>query len=270
MVCLEKMGMHEISAGNYVTSINGMVHPDRIMPEHDFLYILNGTWEIFENDTAYFLNTDDLLILAAGRHHYGRQLCNPGNRHMYLHIVPTDAEAQAADFPDTDRLFSCPTLIHCGHTPRIRQYFQDIIPLTWTDAPAQKDRAALLFSLLLCELSALSTQETAAEQPDPIIEEIMRLIRSTPQTFFSAEELSVRFYICGRTLNNRFRKAYGKTFSAVQMETKLEMVRQFLISQPQARLREAAANYGFYDEFHLSRAFKKQFGMSPSQYRSQR
>ena len=45
MVCLEKMGMHEISVGNYVTSINGMVHPDRIMSEHDFLYILNGTWE---------------------------------------------------------------------------------------------------------------------------------------------------------------------------------------------------------------------------------
>ena len=54
------------------------------------------------------------------------------------------------------------------------------------------------------------------------------------------------------------------------METKLEMVREFLISQPHARLREAAANYGFYDEFDLSRAFKKQFGMSPSQYRSQR
>ena len=51
------------------------------------------------------------------------------------------------------------------------------------------------------------------------------------------------------------------------METKLEMVRQFLLSQPDTKLREAAVNYGFYDEFHLSKAFKKQFGLSPSQYR---
>ena len=42
MVLLEKMGMHTISSGNYVTSVNGMIHPDRIMKEHDFLYILNN------------------------------------------------------------------------------------------------------------------------------------------------------------------------------------------------------------------------------------
>ncbi|MBC5757173.1 AraC family transcriptional regulator [Blautia sp. BX19] len=29
----------------------------------------------------------------------------------------------------------------------------------------------------------------------------------------------------------------------------------------------AAINYGFCDEFHLSKAFKKHFGLSPSQYR---
>ena len=47
----------------------------------------------------------------------------------------------------------------------------------------------------------------------------------------------------------------------------LEMVRQFLLTQPDTKLREAAINYGFCDEFHLSKAFKKHFGLSPSQYR---
>lgn len=45
------------------------------------------------------------------------------------------------------------------------------------------------------------------------------------------------------------------------------MVRQFLLTQPETTLREVALNYGFYDEFHLSKAFKKQFGVSPSKYR---
>ena len=50
MVYLEKMKLHTITAGNYVTSVNGMIHPDRIMAEHDFLYILDGTFEIWEDD----------------------------------------------------------------------------------------------------------------------------------------------------------------------------------------------------------------------------
>lgn len=92
MLYLEKMKMHTITSGNYVTSVHGMVHPNRIIGEHDFLYILDGTWEIWEDDTSYALQSDDLLILTAGRHHYGKKLCNPGNRHMYVHALPTDVE----------------------------------------------------------------------------------------------------------------------------------------------------------------------------------
>ena len=91
--------MHTITSGNYVTSVHGMVHPNRIIGEHDFLYILDGTWEIWEDDTSYALQSDDLLILTAGRHHYGKKLCNPGNRHMYVHALPTDVERNITIYP---------------------------------------------------------------------------------------------------------------------------------------------------------------------------
>ena len=113
MLYLEKMKMHTITSGNYVTSVHGMVHPNRIIGEHDFLYILDGTWEIWEDDTSYALQSDDLLILTAGRHHYGKKLCNPGNRHMYVHALPTDVEKKynhlstsAVDPSEAFRLFS--------------------------------------------------------------------------------------------------------------------------------------------------------------------
>ena len=76
------------------------------------------------------------------------------------------------------------------------------------------------------------------------------------------------FFVCPRTLNNYFQKACGKTFSMYQMDLKLEMVKEFLIHQPQAKLHEAAVNFGFYDEFHLSKAFRKKYGQPPSKYRS--
>jgi AraC-like DNA-binding protein len=45
------------------------------------------------------------------------------------------------------------------------------------------------------------------------------------------------------------------------------MVRQFLCANPGITLRETASNFGFYDEFHLSKAFKKQFGVAPKYLR---
>lgn len=291
MPYLEKMALHRIAGANYVTSINGMLHPDRILQEHDFLYMLDGSWEIFEEDTPYEMKSDDLLILTAGRHHYGRSLCNPGNRHMYIHALPTDAEirlcqkhtlSQTAPVPgapraaggsvpdgmeNMERLFFVPTLLHCRPDPRIRQTFHEIITAGWTQSPEQENRLSLLFSLLLCEIAELLTLSPRQPAPDPVVEEVCARVRTTPQTFFSAKEIASGFFICERTLNNRFLKACGKSFYTFQMETKLEMVRQFLLSQPQAKLHEAALNYGFYDEFHLSRAFKKKFGMAPSEYR---
>ncbi len=264
MLFLEKMALHTVTEANYITSVNGMVHPDRIMKETDFLYMLEGSWKIWEEDTCYEMCSDDLLILAAGRHHYGKDLCNAGNRHMYIHVLPTEAEKDSCH---EEAVFLCPTLIHCRKNPNIRQYFHEIIAACWSESPEKENRLSLLFSLLLCELSSLLTAQEGETAPDPMTEEISRMIRATPHISFTAKEMAARYFICERTLNNRFLKACGKTFYAYQTETKLEMVRQFLLSQPQAKLHEAAVNYGFYDEFHLSKAFKKQFGQSPAQYR---
>ena len=48
MLFLEKMSPRTITSANYITSVNGMLHPTRMMSEHDFLYILDGTWEVIE------------------------------------------------------------------------------------------------------------------------------------------------------------------------------------------------------------------------------
>ncbi|MCD7737045.1 MAG: AraC family transcriptional regulator [Lachnospiraceae bacterium] len=312
MLYLEKMGLHSVEGANYVTSVNGMAHPDRVLEVHDFLYMLDGNWEIYEEEERYELENDDLLVLAAGRHHYGKRLCNPGNRHMYIHVQPTEAErsfcltdthcadiaepqphemeeasclACQPDIPSiparlvqedirnstgtgqAKKMMEIPPLLHCRKHPKVRQYFHEIIAEGWSASAERENRRSLLFSMLLCELADMREQNVRTMETDPLVEEISELVRTTPQTFFSTREMSKRHFICERTLNNHFIKASGKTFSVFQMETKLEMARQFLLSQPQAKLHEAAVNYGFYDEFHLSKAFKKKYGIPPSEYR---
>lgn len=284
MITLEKMTHRQITSANYITSVNGMLHPDRRMSEHDFLYILDGEWEVIQEGCRYTVHTDDLLILTAGLHHWGEKLCNPGNRHMYFHIKPTKTEIQencgvrdvrgerAGDCMDEmeskspSSTISIATLLHCQGTPSIRRYFQELISAYWSREEQKEDRMSLLFNLLLCNLTALQSRDQGIRE-DALVEQIRRQLQSNPQVFFTAKEMAASLYICPRTLNNRFQKAYGKTFYAYQMEQKLEMVREYLLHQPEAKLHEAAVNFGFYDEFHLSKAFRKQYGYPPSRLR---
>lgn len=264
MVYLEEMKHRCVTSCNYITSVNGMLHPDRILSEHDFLYMLEGEWVVLEDGIPYQMQTDDLLILKAGSHHYGETPCNPGNRHMYFHILPTEAELQVGGQAGRKEL---PTLIHCAGAPQIRRYFQDIISVYWSSGEKREDQLSLLCNLLINTLWEISGSSAQGIAGDPLVEQVCQRLRTTPQRFFSAQEMAAEFYICPRTLNNRFGKVFGQTFSAYQMELRLRMVQQYLRCQPDATLCEAAQNFGFCDEFHLSHAFKKQFGICPSAYR---
>ena len=263
MVLLEKMAPREVNSCNYITSVNGNLHPDRVMREHDFLYILEGEWEIWEDGTCYHMHTDDLLILKAGAHHYGTKPCNSGNRHMYFHVLPTPAELHSVE-ADTAAL---PSLIHCGGTPQVRRYFQDLIAVYWSGGEQRAAQLSLLTNLILNTLLEICASSAQGIAGDPLVEQVCRRLRSTPQKMFTASEMADEMFVCARTLNNRFQKALGQTFHTYQTELKLRMVQQYLRCQPKAALSEAAENFGFCDEFHLSHAFKNKFGISPSRYR---
>ena len=275
------MQRRRIHSANYITMINPTPHPDRILDEHDILYMLDGTWEIAEEEASkegsrekniYSMRTDDLLLLPAGRHHYGAGLCSANNRHMYIHVIPLECEqSRNASLPpqETDTgMVRFASLIHCQDNPRIKSLFQEIIAESWSSSSLREDKLSLLLNLLLCELAQQQEKpDSSLTHSRSILDEASRLIQTTPQSFFTGKELADRFFVCERTLSNQFKKAYGKTLYAYQMDVKLEMVRQFLLAQPDVKLHETALNFGFCDEFHLSRTFRKRYGISPSRYR---
>lgn len=270
----ELSSQRRIVEANYNTFVNPLLHPNRVMQQHDFLYILDGDWEIaLENDEGceiVSIQKGDLVILPARFHHYGTQLCSPNSRNMYLHVeaLPKDHAVKQPKTRETDENFVLlPTVIHCGRHIEINKYFSEIITVYWKETIHKSNRLSCLFDLLLCEISEQVWTAAANVQCAAFVNEIARFLRSNPEIFFSVSDIARKFYVSEKTLNKRFKMVYDKTFYAWQMEQKLDMVYQALHSNADITLRETAVNFGFYDEFHLSRAFKKKFGVSPKYVR---
>ncbi|MBQ9765111.1 MAG: helix-turn-helix transcriptional regulator [Lachnospiraceae bacterium] len=257
---------YEIESANYITCINPMFHPDRIMPYHDFLYIIDGEWEIIEDDVTYKLQTDDLLILVAGRHHYSLKPCSPNNRHMYIHVCESDKTSEDITHSEAGetKLREFSSQISCRNNPKIKRLFEDIISVVWSEDELKKENLSFLFGAFLCEL--YKQQNSGRLQGENIVGQTLAIMQAEPHTFYSCSDMANRFFICERTLNNLFKKSYDKTFFAYQMDRKLEMVRQYMLVNPEAKLSEVAGNFGFCDEFHLGKAYKKKYGISPKRH----
>jgi len=261
-----------MSIGNHNLYKTGVVHMDRVMQEHDFIYLLEGEWEIEQNGIMYTMRPDDILILHAGEHHGGRIPCSDGTHTMYLHIEasPDDRFSFSGAEGETEKeRIWLPTLVSCRRNPRVRERFQEILSMYWESALSahKMQKIALLFDLLLLEIAdclepgvqRYSAADTAA-----------RLIQSNPQRLFTEAELAAQTYISEKSLRAAFQCTFGQTPYRYQMDVKLRMAAAYLENHPHMTLEEIACNLGFCDEFHLSRRFKDKYGISPGTYRKKK
>jgi AraC-like DNA-binding protein len=260
----------KISHANQNIYIKGAIHPDRIMPEHDLVYIIEGSWEIYQDEMAYKLQADDVIFLHAGQHHYGLRPCDPNTKTMFIHVNNDieDCFMPIDTYKKNSSQFILHTVIHCQNNYTVKRLFQEIISVFWSGLSAKESKISALFQLLLCELHECINSGNFSELD--MLEKVIQIIHLNPQLFFTSKELADKLYVSERTLRNKFVKLYNQTLYQYQVHTKLQKACLLLKDYPKMKLREIAANLGFYDEFHFSKAFKKKYGLSPREFKELR
>ena len=253
---------HHVVAANahYYKEPTNERYIDRVLKHHDFIYLIEGSWSITECEQEYPLKAGDVLLLSAGRHHYTRRPCEAGTKTFCIHVTcsPKDNEALKENLPLT-------TLIHTHGNLKIKDYFEKIVTAHWSEHPHKQVLISALLDLLFLELFQLQNQQ-ASKQFD-VAEKAMQMITATPHHRFTTKEVADSLYISTKTLDNVLRKKTGMSFYAYQKHCKLEMAALQLITEPDLPLHELAVTLGFYDEFHMSKAFKQKYNVSPKDYR---
>lgn len=257
-----------ISAAYLHNYTHGFPHPDRIMEEHDLIYMCAGEWEIYLEEAPIVLKQDMVLFLPAGIHHSGVKKCLDGTRTMFIHVSAKGDRFQregGLGRPDTRRIPIRP-VTDCIHAQDVKILFENIIAEYSSDRLYKECRMSALFQLLITELHRVQQTEKGTPE-DSLVKEALRIIRENPDRFHTSQELAGLLHVSPRTLTGHFGRALGTTPHQYELNMKLDSAAAFLREYPDVKLYEVAKNFGFYDEFHLSRAFSQKFSVSPARYR---
>ena len=258
----EKTANRRLEIANYNNYAAPTAHPDRIMDAHDFIYLRQGEWIIGQNGETFTVRPGDVLLLSAGLHHYPVSLCSPGTQTMYIHApeLPGD-RCLSQNEAEPPGGVTVSNFIRTGGSSAIEPLFHKII-LAY--AEQNEDMASAYFSVLLYELSAVGS---GMEKED--------LARSLQSMILSSggmpkvEELAAACHVSPKTAERAFHAAFGLSLHQYILQTRIRQAQENLLHFPEMTLSAMAKNLGFYDEYHLSRQFKRICGISPSQYRKE-
>ena len=255
---------HKIVDANINFYSQPFTHPERIMKEHDFIYMLEGEWKFGQNEELFTLKKDMILILTSGNKHFGVAPCSPKTKTLYFHASCEEGDYSFSSNTENaqEGCVMIDTLIDVSRNKNVKKYFFNIVE---NKLSGNDRKANIYFDLLLCELSG-NTLSTTENEPES---KIIDIIHSNPEKFFSNVELAQIANVSVKTAENKFKEKYKKTIHQYILDFKIDEAISYFNNFPQLRIKEIAYNLGFYDEYHFSKQFKKITGVSPSVYKKQ-
>ncbi len=272
-----KVDLFQMSGERHITLCGTNIYPfpeyhvDRILDEHDLMYVHEGTWQVAQDGVIYDLKAGDVILLRAGSHHWGTAPCSVGSRNMFIHFEKRIGDRLGAEMSSAEILsyakgpyFCVPTLVSCGIGTEVGDLFRQVVQVYWGHRDDRDRTLCILLDLILNELAA-DARNTVPASEDWILE-LLHIFSAQPGRFLSLTDAARIAGMGERTFSARFRKIMGKSFHSYQMETKLEKAYEMLRTGHYS-VKETATEYGFSDPYYFSRVFTKRFGTAPSEIR---
>lgn len=252
---------HIVTEANINYYATPFVHPSRKMAEHDFVYMLKGKWKIGQNDEDFELKQDSLLILAANNHHYGIDACTADTKTMYFHVSCEESDIFISNLEhEEENMCVVESLIDASINRNIKKYFYEIVN---SKLCGNQKKADIFFDLLLCEIHEAKHYLGSLQ----VGEQIKNIIHKNPERFLSNKELAKKTHVSVKTAETKFKALFGMTIHQYVLKFKTDQAISYFKNFPEMPIKEIAYNLGFYDEYHFSKQFKKNVGVSPAKFK---
>ena len=242
------------SAGRFI-SRGTWIHPKRRITSHEIMYVTAGEVAIREDGTDYLLHRGDVLLLRAGKLHYGlRESEDVEFYWLHFHLSPKAAlppsvsDMHVVHLTDAGYIdVLANQLIHYANTP-------DVPP----------EAADYLIRLVLMELVRQNESGMNAESMQAV--RIREWINANAHMHLTVRGVAEQFGYNEDYTNRLFRKYYGISLKKAIDEEKMQAIKSLLLSTNFA-LKEIATSMGFSDYKYFLKYFQYHEGVPPTQFR---
>jgi AraC-like DNA-binding protein len=146
---------------------------------------------------------------------------------------------------------------------------QGVTPaLAHLQAPLQQLLADGQVAGALATLAQHLVHTQAQRVADPLLSKAGSALLAASGTL-PVSQVAAAAHTTVRTLERKFKQAAGRTVKGVAHLVRLEQARSYLWQHPDAMLASVAQEFGYSDQSHLGREFKRYYGLTPAAFARQ-
>ena len=272
------------TSGRFISKEGGSVHPDRLLYTYVVLFGGEGACFIRQNGVDYTLTPDTYLILLAGFRHTGTAPCPPDTSYYWSHFLlhgNTEFVGEE-EMRETSSLLreqasengTCTSLLlpefgRVSSPDRIRLLFHSLIDKSRSLDVYRAKECGFILSEILCELSDAFIDEgrEVGRKQQAKAAGIIEYIRVNAARIRSVSEIAEYFGYNPEYMTTLLKRASGLSVIEHINRAKIEEAKKLLLTTT-LTVKEIAERVGYSGSRYLSRLFRQETGLTPSEYRS--
>lgn len=262
---LNKLSIEYIDGHETHVRVDGLTQKDKILPYMTIVYPYRGYYEVCLGD-------DPLSCLPHGA---GCYVTAPGARHTIVHRIIPGQDSMTPRWLrfsvmydhvlDVTSWFLPPLLVTGEQAQPLIRAVDELLEIRQLDDHVKNFRKLRIAAEILEQLLKICDFSPAKLELERIYPAILT-VKDRYAESITVEQLAAACAMSPATFYRLFRQTVRKTPMQYLDEYRLKQAAQRLLFEKET-LAVIAEHCGFYDEFHLSRNFKKHYGMSPKEYK---
>ena len=246
----------------------------------EFVYLLQGTCHEYVGKTEYVMKPGDLFLLAPGTVHctgaydddsllFYIMLRKSTFENAFLSLLSYH-DALSVFFSeivfkgDVNRSFFFQT----GENPVLQEIVYNMYDRSRYDAGIYRRRSKLFFELMCLEIIQHHLTDFREEKNRSRAFDIISVLKYIDEnlTEVTVESASEHFGYSRGHMERLIKASTGRTFSDFILQIKMRHAKG-LLANPNISIHEVAENSGFGDDSSFYRAFRRIFGITPSEFK---